>query len=222
MEQHFVIKSALDSATLKDFQTQLSKIKFDGTMFDLYPTPGPNQKKDAEHIEIGTSKESEISQNNLNSIWQSINKIVTEKLGTIYPTYGVFNESVTPMVEHVDAIPTQRDYNLKPAYTLILPLESDVKCHTVVWNVTSEYPVKFQDQKIVGSTDYQHTEEDKKLLSHCDKKVFGWGKPYFYEWIAGDIICIKRDHVHASDNFMVDNAGATKKSILLLTRFDYS
>ena len=67
MEQHFVIKGALDSVTLKDFQTQLLKIKFDGTMFDLYPTPGPNQKKDAEHIEIGTSKESEISQNNLNS-----------------------------------------------------------------------------------------------------------------------------------------------------------
>jgi len=222
MEQHFVIKGALDSTTVKNFQAQLSKIKFDGTLYELYPMPGINLKKNAKTITIGESKEIEIPDENLKSIWQTIQEQVCARTGTLYPTYGVFNESVTPMVEHIDAIPTQKDFKLGPAYTIIIPLEYNVKCHTVVWNVTSKFPVKYRNQKVLGSNKYNHTEEDRKLLSHCNKKVFEWGKPSFYEWQVGDIICIKRDYVHASDNFMIDHKEAVKKSILLLTRFTHS
>ena len=97
----------------------------------------------AKTITIGESKEIEIPDENLKSIWQTIQEQVCARTGTLYPTYGVFNESVTPMVEHIDAIPTQKDFKLGPAYTIIIPLEYNV-IHTFE---SDHYPILYSFSK---------------------------------------------------------------------------
>lgn len=221
MKHHLVIKNVLKSTVIQTFQEQLAAVSFNND-YNLYPTEKEssgysNEKK---NITVGYSKEVEMSDDKLESVWDLVKDIIQEKIGIVYPTYGVFNESETPLREHVDVIQNQKDHAMNPAYTVIIPLDSNIKCHTVAWDVFGKFPLKSTEQTVFGNTDYVHTLLDKKLLTHCNKKVFKWGKPYFYEWVVGDIICIKRNIVHASDNFMVDDPDAVKRSILMLTRYN--
>lgn len=220
MKQHFVIKNALDSKTTTLLQDRLfsnSRTLADKKQtFDLYP--GPIETGAGKHISIGLTQETEMKENELQSIWNMIEQQVQNSTGKIYPSYGVYNKSVTPMSEHIDSMVGQTDFEQQPAYTIILPLVCHTKCHTVVWDLKGVYPLKFNDPEYTGEQ-YKHTAEEKTLLSHCDKKVLSWGKPHFYRWNVGDAICISRDNIHASDNFMHQDKGIYKQSILMLTRF---
>jgi|TARA_B100001093_G_scaffold508312_1_gene570275 hypothetical protein len=220
MKQHFVIKNALDSKTTTLLQDRLfsnSRTLADKKQtFDLYP--GPIETGAGKHISIGLTQETEMKENELQSIWNMIEQQVQNSTGKIYPSYGVYNKSVTPMSEHIDSMVGQTDFEQQPAYTIILPLVCHAKCHTVVWDLKGVYPLKFNDPEYTGEQ-YKHTAEEKTLLSHCDKKVLSWGKPHFYRWNVGDAICISRDNIHASDNFMHQDKGIYKQSILMLTRF---
>ena len=220
MKQHFVIKNALDSKTTTLLQDRLfsnSRTLADKKQtFDLYP--GPIETGAGKHISIGLTQETEMKENELQSIWNMIEQQVQNSTGKIYPSYGVYNKSVTPMSEHIDSMVGQTDFEQQPAYTIILPLVCHAKCHTVVWDLKGVYPLKFNDPEYTGEQ-YKHTAEEKTLLSHCDKKVLSWGKPHFYQWNVGDAICIRRDNIHASDNFMHQDKGVYKQSILMLTRF---
>lgn len=220
MKQHFVIKNALDSKTTTLLQDRLfsnSRTLADKKQtFDLYP--GPIETGAGKHISIGLTQETEMKENELQSIWNMIEQQVQNSTGKIYPSYGVYNKSVTPMSEHIDSMVGQTDFEQQPAYTIILPLVCHAKCHTVVWDLKGVYPLKFNDPEYTGEQ-YKHTAEEKTLLSHCDKKVLSWGKPHFYQWNVGDAICIRRDNIHASDNFMHTDKGIYKQSILMLTRF---
>lgn len=219
MKQHFVIKNALDSKTTTLLQDRLfsnSRTLADKKQtFDLYPGIRTGAGK---HISIGLTQETEMKENELQSIWNMIEQQVQNSTGKIYPSYGVYNKSVTPMSEHIDSMVGQTDFEQQPAYTIILPLVCHAKCHTVVWDLKGVYPLKFNDPEYTGEQ-YKHTAEEKTLLSHCDKKVLSWGKPHFYRWNVGDAICISRDNIHASDNFMHQDKGIYKQSILMLTRF---
>ncbi len=219
MKQHFVIKNALDSKTTTLLQDRLfsnSRTLADKKQtFDLYPGIRTGAGK---HISIGLTQETEMKENELQSIWNMIEQQVQNSTGKIYPSYGVYNKSVTPMSEHIDSMVGQTDFEQQPAYTIILPLVCHAKCHTVVWDLKGVYPLKFNDPEYTGEQ-YKHTAEEKTLLSHCDKKVLSWGKPHFYRWNVGDAICISRDNIHASDNFMHQDKGVYKQSILMLTRF---
>jgi hypothetical protein len=220
MKQHFVIKNVLDSKTTTLLQDRLfsnSRTLADKKQtFDLYP--GPIETGAGKHISIGLTQETEMKENELQSIWNMIEQQVQNSTGKIYPSYGVYNKSVTPMSEHIDSMVGQTDFEQQPAYTIILPLVCHAKCHTVVWDLKGVYPLKFNDPEYTGEQ-YKHTAEEKILLSHCDKKVLSWGKPHFYQWNVGDAICIRRDNIHASDNFMHTDKGSYKQSILVLTRF---
>tara|TARA_B100001094_G_scaffold321871_1_gene370323 strand:- start:5930 stop:6598 length:669 start_codon:yes stop_codon:yes gene_type:complete len=220
MKQHFVIKNALDSKTTTLLQDRLfsnSRTLADKKQtFDLYP--GPIETGAGKHISIGLTQETEMKENELQSVWNMIEQQVQNSTGKIYPSYGVYNKSVTPMSEHIDSMVGQTDFEQQPAYTIILPLVCHAKCHTVVWDLKGVYPLKFNDPEYTGEQ-YKHTAEEKTLLSHCDKKVLSWGKPHFYRWNVGDAICISRDNIHASDNFMHQDKGIYKQSILMLTRF---
>jgi len=220
MKQHFVIKNALDSKTTTLLQDRLfsnSRTLADKKQtFDLYP--GPIETGAGKHISIGLTQETEMKENELQSVWNMIEQQVQNSTGKIYPSYGVYNKSVTPMSEHIDSMVGQTDFEQQPAYTIILPLVCHAKCHTVVWDLKGVYPLKFNDPEYTGEQ-YKHTAEEKTLLSHCDKKVLSWGKPHFYQWNVGDAICIRRDNIHASDNFMHQDKGVYKQSILMLTRF---
>ncbi len=220
MKQHFVIKNALDSKTTTLLQDRLfsnSRTLADKKQtFDLYP--GPIETGAGKHISIGLTQETEMKENELQSVWNMIEQQVQNSTGKIYPSYGVYNKSVTPMSEHIDSMVGQTDFEQQPAYTIILPLVCHAKCHTVVWDLKGVYPLKFNDPEYTGEQ-YKHTAEEKTLLSHCDKKVLSWGKPHFYRWNVGDAICISRDNIHASDNFMHQDKGVYKQSILMLTRF---
>ena len=219
MKQHFVIKNALDSKTTTLLQDRLfsnSRTLADKKQtFDLYPGIRTGAGK---HISIGLTQETEMKENELQSVWNMIEQQVQNSTGKIYPSYGVYNKSVTPMSEHIDSMVGQTDFEQQPAYTIILPLVCHAKCHTVVWDLKGVYPLKFNDPEYTGEQ-YKHTAEEKTLLSHCDKKVLSWGKPHFYRWNVGDAICISRDNIHASDNFMHQDKGIYKQSILMLTRF---
>ena len=219
MKQHFVIKNALDSKTTTLLQDRLfsnSRTLADKKQtFDLYPGIRTGAGK---HISIGLTQETEMKENELQSVWNMIEQQVQNSTGKIYPSYGVYNKSVTPMSEHIDSMVGQTDFEQQPAYTIILPLVCHAKCHTVVWDLKGVYPLKFNDPEYTGEQ-YKHTAEEKTLLSHCDKKVLSWGKPHFYQWNVGDAICIRRDNIHASDNFMHQDKGVYKQSILMLTRF---
>jgi len=220
MKQHFVIKNALDSKTTTLLQDRLfsnSRTLADKKQtFDLYP--GPIETGAGKHISIGLTQETEMKENELQSVWNMIEQQVQNSTGKIYPSYGVYNKSVTPMSEHIDSMVGQTDFEQQPAYTIILPLVCHAQCHTVVWDLKGVYPLKFNDPEYTGEQ-YKHTAEEKTLLSHCDKKVLSWGKPHFYRWNVGDAICISRDNIHASDNFMHQDKGIYKQSILMLTRF---
>ena len=227
MKQHFVIKNALDSNTTTHLQDQLfsksRSLAEKKQTFDHYPVPDGCEKKynpkfKGKHISIGLSQEIEMQENELKSVWDIVKQKVQDSTGTIYPSYGVYNKSITPMVEHIDSMAGQTDFELQPAYTIILPLVCHIECHTVVWDLKGVYPLKFNDPGYTGEQ-YEHTAEEKTLLSHCDKKVLSWGKPHFYRWNVGDAICIRRDNIHASDNFMHTDKNTYKQSILMLTRF---
>ena len=227
MKQHFVIKNALDSKTTTLLQDQLfsnSRTLADKKQtFDQYPVSNdwPNQqynRGDQKHISIGLTQEIEMKENELQSTWNMIEQQVQNSTGKIYPSCGVYNKSVTPMSEHIDSMMGQADFEQQPAYTIILPLVCHARCHTVVWDLKGVYPLKINDPEYTGEQ-YEHTAEEKTLLSHCDKKVLSWGKPHFYQWNVGDAICIRRDNIHASDNFMHTDKSTYKQSILMLTRF---
>jgi len=227
MKQHFVIKNALDSNTTTHLQDQLfsksRSLAEKKQTFDHYPVPDdwPTQqydRGDQKHISIGLTQEIEMNDNELQSIWNIIQERVQNSTGKIYPSYGVYNKSVTPMSEHIDSMIGQTDFEKQPAYTIILPLVCHVKCHTVVWDLKGVYPLKDNDPVYTGEQ-YEHTAQEKILLSHCDERVLSWGKPHFYRWNVGDAICISRNNIHASDNFMHQDKGVYKQSILILTRF---
>ncbi len=231
MKQHFIIKNVLDSNATTHLQDRLfSKSKAlneKKQTFDHYPVPDdwPNKQYepgDGKFISIGLYQEIEMQENELKSVWDIVKQKVQDSTGTIYPSYGVYNKSITPMSEHIDSMVGQTDFEQQPAYTIILPLVCHTKCHTVVWDLKGVFPLKINGKLrdlVFKGEQHNHTAEEKTLLSHCDKKVLSWGKPHFYRWNVGDAICIRRDNVHASDNFMHTDKGTYKQSILMLTRF---
>ena len=166
MKQHFVIKNALDSKTTTLLQDRLfsnSRTLADKKQtFDLYP--GPIETGAGKHISIGLTQETEMKENELQSVWNMIEQQVQNSTGKIYPSYGVYNKSVTPMSEHIDSMVGQTDFEKQPAYTIILPLVCHAKCHTVVWDLKGVYPLKFNDPEYTGEQ-YKHTAEEKTLLS---------------------------------------------------------
>ena len=154
---------------------------------------------------LGLSAERDMPEDMMNEVYHMVKDEVEKELGKMYPTYGVFANSMMPMTEHVDIDPTHKDFNKSPAYSILIPLESDYVASTVVWNA-----VKKDQSKIISSTnidvledaDYTYSQAEQKLVSHCVKlmKSNTVGKPYIFKSVKGNVICWNRKYIHASGN----------------------
>ena len=149
---------------------------------------------------------------------------IEANIGKFWITQSVISLSTQPWSEHVDM--NTRDHHLDPAYTVIIPLEVETDCHTIVWNVSADYNEKFWDDKNLGKinfeegyAEYTYTDYEKDLLSHCGNRIYDWGKPYVYKWNIGDMLFLRRYFLHSSCNFIKNSLQSTKTGLVLMTRF---
>ncbi len=163
---------------------------------------------------LGLSKEKDMPGHILNEIYDIIKDKVEENVGTLsamsrakvfmYPTYGVFSRSVMPMTEHIDIDKSHIDYNKSPGYSILIPLRSNYKESTVVWNAVKkdiDLDVNPENLDILEDPDYTYTKDENDLTSHCvHTKSNLVGKPYVFEHTPGDVILWNRKYVHASSN----------------------
>lgn len=224
MDPHFVIEKQLTPEHIQSFRD----------IGQTLPAVGASLGYNTEDaLKIGITNEKNMPEEMLNRVYNSIKSIVEKKTGIMYPTYGVFSESVTPMKEHVDIDKSQIDYDKDPAYTIIIPLSTNIECHTVVWNAIKKEEEKGIDPGNILTFEnppHTYTLLEEQALSHCwVDEVKKWGKPYMYEHSAGNIICFKRKYIHASglatSGEPVSNSSfkqdSTKQFILILTRLTH-
>jgi hypothetical protein len=209
---HFVIKNAITPSLIAKFVKLCNNIEPD--KLENY-----SKRKDSDWY-AWWCKEKLLPETLLKTVYDSIQKRVEEVTGKLYVTLGTHNSQVTPLKDHIDVNPSDTDIDLDPAYTIIVPLSTSHDCHTVVWNAqyTGKTCKNIYETINIKKED-NNTQEEQELLSHCNKEVFNLGESYFYKWIPGDVICLRRDYVHASDNFIVNDNSASKQSIILITRY---
>ena len=197
---------------------------------------------------LGSSTEKDMPEDMMNEVYDMVKDEVEKELGTMYPTYGVFSNSMMPMTEHIDIDPTHEDFDKSPAYSILVPLTSGIVANTVVWNAVKKDITKDLTNNIdvLEDPNYSYNDNEQKLVSHCHiMKSKTVGKPYMFENITGDVICWNRRYIHASGNDqnydyllntqtmkpqlnVLDNGDGSfktanrvvKRFILLLTRWD--
>ena len=153
---------------------------------------------------LGSSTEKDMPESMMNEVYDMIKDEVEKETGKMYPTYGVFSNSMMPMAEHVDVDPTHEDFNKSPAYSILVPLTGNYASSTVVWNVVKKDITKDLDGNInvLEDPNYIYNDKEREAVSHCSHLMNSnvVGKPYIFKNITGDLICWNRSYVHASGN----------------------
>lgn len=153
---------------------------------------------------LGLSTEKDMPEDMMNEVYGMIKDEVEKETGTMYPTYGVFANSVMPMAEHIDVEPTHKDFDKSPAYSILVPMESSYVASSVVWNVVKKdisKELRNDNIEILEDPNYSYSDEEQEVVSHCTLMQSNTvGKPYVFENITGSAVCWNRKYVHASGN----------------------
>ena len=152
---------------------------------------------------LGSSTERDMPEDIMNEVYGMVKDKLEKETGTMYPTYGVFSNSMMPMGEHVDVDPTHKDFDKSPAYSILVPLTSGLIASTVVWNAVKKDLSKDLTNNIdvLEDPNYSYSDKEQEVVSHCTLMQSNTvGKPYVFENITGSVVCWNRSYIHASGN----------------------
>ena len=150
----------------------------------------------------------------LQKIYDMISETVEKFTGKMYATMGTYNTCTKAMDPHVDIINAHKDFKKTPMYSIIIPLPSSAENgSTLVWDATGTAPIKDHVQYLVNPKKHQR----EKVYSGKRISPNKWGQPTRYMHNIGDVICFKRNYIHAGGPI----TNGLKRFIIMLTRSQY-